>query len=206
MFNYSSIIQQLYQYIGEQNQKIELLKREVRTIKNQLQDMKKHPVMNVEKLEYRFDQLKVDTLEGTLNIGMNPANTAEMADLDLPFSNTSPLPPLEYAQLLINTHAAIHEYINKELPDWIAHQETLQGRKLGPSVYSVIKTDLAKQLPERIQFYIQQLAHQHKDLSLIQQEALEKTKLDIQQAVARFFTAMPDTKGGTSNEPPSRQS
>jgi spore germination protein PC len=206
MYNYSSIFHQLYQYIGEQHQTIEVLKREIQSIKDQLQEMKKQPVMNVEKMEYRFDQLKVDTLEGTLNIGMNPADTAEMADMDLPLSDPSALPPLEYAQLLLNTHAAMNEYINNELPEWIHHQEALQKRKLEPSVYSVIRTDLAKQLPERIQFYIQQLAQRHKDSSLIQQEVLEKTKFDIQQAVARFFTAMPDTKGGTYNEPPSHQS
>jgi spore germination protein PC len=206
MYNYSSIFHQLYQYIGEQHQKIEVLKREIQSIKDQLQDMKKKPVMNVEKMEYRFDQLKVDTLEGTLNIGMNPADTAEMADMALPFSDQSALPPIEYAQLLLNTYAAMNEYINNELPDWLRHQEVLQKRKVEPSVYSVIKTDLAKQLPERIQFYIQQLAHRHKDSSLIQQEVLEKTKLDIQQAIVRFLTSMPDQKGGTFNEPPSQQS
>ncbi len=31
----------------------------------------------MEKIEYKFDQLKVESLDGTLNIGLNPSNLKE---------------------------------------------------------------------------------------------------------------------------------
>ena len=35
-------------------------------------------------MEYKFDQLKVETLEGTLNIGLNPSDLQGIEDFSVP--------------------------------------------------------------------------------------------------------------------------
>ena len=35
-------------------------------------------------MEYKFDQLKVETLEGTLNIGLNPSDLQAIEDFSVP--------------------------------------------------------------------------------------------------------------------------
>ena len=39
------------------------------------------------ELEYKFDQLKVETLEGTLNIGLNPSDLQGIEDFSIPSKN-----------------------------------------------------------------------------------------------------------------------
>ena len=37
-----------------------------------MNSLKEAPSTKIDRIEYKFDQLKIETLEGTLNIGLNP--------------------------------------------------------------------------------------------------------------------------------------
>ena len=43
-------------------------------MEQKITELQSRPSVHVEKLEYKFDQLKVEKLEGTLNIGLNPTD------------------------------------------------------------------------------------------------------------------------------------
>ena len=59
-------------YIYQQDKVLRDLQKKIQTIEETVSDLKKRPSVKVERMEYKFDQLKVETLEGTLNIGLNP--------------------------------------------------------------------------------------------------------------------------------------
>src|SRR5690606_9664981 len=42
-------------------------------LQTELTELKEQKGVHIGRLEYKFDQLKVETLEGTLNIGLTPA-------------------------------------------------------------------------------------------------------------------------------------
>ena len=49
-------------------------------VENRLQQAENQPTYTIEKLEYNFDQLKVEQLDGTLNIGMTAPSEAQMQE------------------------------------------------------------------------------------------------------------------------------
>lgn len=51
--------------------------KKVNDLSQELTTMRDTPKINVEKIEYKFDQLKVESLDGTLNIGLNPNSLKE---------------------------------------------------------------------------------------------------------------------------------
>ncbi len=66
-----------------------------------------------ETIEYNFEQLKIETLEGTLNIGLTPHEDLPFEQLDLPTETSEEtLTPMEqqvYNQLI--------PFIRKDLPE-----------------------------------------------------------------------------------------
>lgn len=63
---------QLHRYILWQTNKIRTLERRLSVLEARLQELESQPRTTIERIEYKFDQLKVETLEGTLNIGLAP--------------------------------------------------------------------------------------------------------------------------------------
>ena len=76
-------IQQLYDYMKRQHQEIAQLQTSMAQLSEEIKKLKEKPSITVERLEYKFDQLKVETLEGTLNIGLNPSDLNNIDDLSV---------------------------------------------------------------------------------------------------------------------------
>ncbi|MFK4998183.1 spore germination protein GerPC [Bacillus sp. N9] len=85
-------IQQLYDYMNQQQNEILKLRKELNRLENEVNKLKEKPGITVERLEYKFDQLKVETLEGTLNIGLNPADLKQIEDVAIPTPSQPPPP------------------------------------------------------------------------------------------------------------------
>ena len=76
----------------KQDQKIRSLQQKMISMEQKITELQNRPPVHVEKMEYKFDQLKVETLEGTLNIGLNPTDLQGIEDFSVPSKNgaTSP--------------------------------------------------------------------------------------------------------------------
>jgi len=89
------------QRVQEQQQTIERLEQELQRIKQQLAKQEQaSPIYHVEKIEYRFDQLKVETLEGSLQIGLSTSNPEQLPmmieDFMMQQQNGNSPPPFPY--------------------------------------------------------------------------------------------------------------
>lgn len=62
---------EVMQKLKSQQERIEMLECTVDDLCNQLKRLEAKPAYTVENIQYHFDQLKVEKLEGTLNIGMS---------------------------------------------------------------------------------------------------------------------------------------
>lgn len=164
--------------------------------------LNKTPSITVEKLEYKFDQLKVETLEGTLNIGLNPADLKQIEDLAVPPS--SPPAPIksdaEFNELLANR---LNQYIEGDLKQIIYEVEEQTGAKLSPQHLSMIQEDLRKQLPARTEHYIQFFTKQS-GKKLPEENLLDKLyqtmTMDMNQAVRTFISQSNSNKKGIDND------
>lgn len=205
MNNYYMTPQQLYQYIEMLNSKIVALENKVNDLSQELESLRDTPKINVEKIEYKFDQLKVESLDGTLNIGLNPNNLKEtIEDLAVqPNVDVKSIKDLEPYKERISS--AIKDYIDSELPGLIQDNEMQFQRSLDPSYYEMIQQDLFNQMPQRIEFYLQNIPYieSKQQEGEWEQKIISKIKKDIQTALFAFMSQIPDHMEGMNNhEPP----
>ncbi|MCM3747266.1 hypothetical protein M3223_07850 [Paenibacillus pasadenensis] len=66
---------------SEQQQYNVQLAAYVRQLAAQLQELESKPSYTIERIEYNFDQLKVEQLDGTLNIGMTAPSESQLQEL-----------------------------------------------------------------------------------------------------------------------------
>jgi spore germination protein PC len=207
MNNYYSSYQQMYQYISSLNQRIINLEETIGNLQRELKSLKDRPSINVENIEYKFDQLKVETLEGTLNIGLNPNDLGDIEDFAV---NTGSMKaPVEIKKETRNGLLQhVENYIDQELGTIIQDNENHLNHSLDPSYYELIKKDITNQIPSRIDFYLQTIpqVENREDGSSWEEKIFEKVKSDIHKAIFTFMSQMPENmKGTNSNEPSSDQ-
>lgn len=73
--------QQVSAYIEMQKQRIDKLEQTVTKLQTDLNALKNQKGIHIDKIEYKFDQLKVEKLDGTLTIGINPSLLDNIDDL-----------------------------------------------------------------------------------------------------------------------------
>jgi spore germination protein PC len=193
-------INQLYDYIRYQENKIAKFEKLIENLSSEIQTLKEKPPINVEKIEYKFDQLKIERLDGTLNIGLNPSDLGNIEDLGIPAAQASSAPPFLTAPAFKSTATSrIHQYINEQLECIIHDTENQLGIKLTHEYHDFIYHDLVGQIPQRVDHYINMLSGQN--LSNMTEEQIsnqifEQMKGDIQQAVFMFLSKLPKTMNG----------
>lgn len=205
--------QQIYQHIAEQNKRIQNLETVIQELQQEVSSLKEKPSINVEKIEYKFDQLKVETLEGTLNIGLNPSDLEKIEDLAVDTNPPTPVPPVKQIDMegIEKTlMPQVNEYIDKEVPGIISDNELQLGISLDESYHALIKEDIKKQIPQRIQFYVQSMPRQQgvqQDDASWENKIVAKVKSDINSAIYSFMANIPENlKGAGNNESPRNQS
>jgi spore germination protein PC len=72
--------QQLSAYIEMQKQRIDKLEQTVTKLQSDLDALKDQKRFHIDKIEYNFDQLKVEKLDGTLTIGISPSSLDNVDD------------------------------------------------------------------------------------------------------------------------------
>lgn len=67
-----SYFQQLHAYLQWQTQKLQQLEASIGLLQQEIDALKQQRTVRVDKIEYKFDQLKIERLDGTLHIGISP--------------------------------------------------------------------------------------------------------------------------------------
>ncbi|NOU66479.1 hypothetical protein GC096_20775 [Paenibacillus sp. LMG 31461] len=75
--------QQITACLDMQKQRIDKLEQTVNTLQADLKAMKDEKRIHIDKIEYNFDQLKVEKLDGTLTIGISPSAIDQIEDLSV---------------------------------------------------------------------------------------------------------------------------
>ncbi|RLQ97242.1 spore germination protein GerPC [Falsibacillus albus] len=195
-------INQLYHYISKQTNKIKDLEDTISSIQMEIEQLKSKPSVNVERLEYKFDQLKVETLEGTLNIGLNPTDLKNIEDFAVdqqPANSESVVTPFPQG-MRDNIEAAANQYVDKEIANLIQDNEEQLETHIDPQYHELIKNDIKRQLPQRISYYINVHSHpsarQQNPVEQLEEVIGQKIRADIQQAVYTFIAQLPNELKG----------
>lgn len=201
-YELAQYLQQLHSYVSKQNQKIKKLELMVEKLENTVNDIKQKPNTNIERIEYKFDQLKIETLEGTLNIGLNPSDTGSIDDFSVSNDKMQVPPFNQFNQGIVDeVRGELIVYLEDECIDVLNKLEVNHGFKLDDSYRNFVIDDIYKQLDSRIEFYLNQQMQNptfaRSDNKTIKRTVVTNLKKDIENAIDAFISNLPDNmKGG----------
>ncbi|KQU16998.1 spore germination protein GerPC [Peribacillus sp. FSL K6-1552] len=191
---------QMQRFLEAQDKRIMKLEHELKRLTDELGELKKKPPIHVDKIEYKFDQLKVESLDGTLNIGLNPNDLNKIDEFAV---NNQAVPPAPY--LFPGREIVAQEIYNEILSDlenMISDTEGQLKISLEPAYHDFMRQDVERQLHQRINMYFDNLtfperAPQQRDN--VKEKIREKVKSDIQAALIQFITNSQAETGGNPN-------
>jgi spore germination protein PC len=139
----------LSKYMKSQEKKITRLEHLILELEDELNEMKKNKVPSIEKVEYKFDQLKIETLEGTLNIGLTPngENTLEDFQVQNKEINISQQHSKEMKER-IQHH--LFQFIDEEGMKQLIDLERTYNQTFDEKYRGMIIEDIRNQIPQRI--------------------------------------------------------
>lgn len=194
-------------FIEAQERRISQLEQKVKQLEKQTKELQSRPPINVDRIEYKFDQLKVESLDGTLNIGLNPADMQGIEDFAVNNQGIkTPFQPKVQFQRSMEIEDEIYKYLETELPNVIQETAAPMNINVDENYLTFIKEDITKQLPSRIDYYLkqqQQAAGQNMNDGRTDngnEQILDKLKSEIKNGVHIFLSNLPDNTKGMKNE------
>lgn len=186
------------QFTPQLKQKLRELEDQVEALQKQLNDTLKTPEVHY---HYSFDQLKIERLEGTLNIGMPSQSDASSLDdftvedqsIHAPSASGGPLPATPLNRIIENELIQYTEQIltaRKQSDEWVMMPHDME---------QLIINDIKQQLPERIAYYMKRAANGAMSEEDAKATALQACKKDIDKAL-KLFLSKQMNKGADINE------
>ena len=190
-------LQQLYSTIQSQQQQLQQLQEAVQRLTAELEGFKRNPPQSIGKIEYKFDQLKVENLNGTLNIGLNPFNSSGQAieDFDVDTETLKVNPEIQvnpdfYQDIL----QQVARYLNEDAYSRIIEMETEQRTALDDTYRQMMIDDIQKQMEHRLPYYLSQV-EQYPEITsnpqYMKEIIVQNMKKDIDQAFLAFIQHIP---------------
>lgn len=181
---------QLQEYIKNQDKRIYRLETLIREQKKEIDEIKARPPIQVDRIEYKFDQLKVESLEGTLNIGLNPTDLQDIGDFAVENKgiSTPPINPKRTSPEQKDLETRILEYMETEMPEKFKETTRNLGKPLDENYIEFVKNDIRKQLPGRMNYYLTQ-SNYYTLSEEAQKDTLEKIFLQIREDIDNSILA-----------------
>ncbi|MEH7014429.1 spore germination protein GerPC [Neobacillus niacini] len=202
--DYSQLLQWVQLTLQAQENRICTLEHTIQKLQEEMKQLKDKPSIRVDKIEYKFDQLKVETLEGTLNIGLNPSDLANIEDFAVENQSlNTPIHPKAQMQRSMKIEESIYQYLETELPALFKETQNQLNVRLDDSYLAFIKQDIMKQLPARIDYHIQNTAANKRDGEHSTEESIiDLLKQEIRKGILIFINHLPENVKGmnTQNE------
>lgn len=194
-------LRQLYQYFQHHEAKLAKMEKTLASLMEEIKQLKARPPVRVDRIEYAFDQLKIETLDGTLNIGINPSDLSSIEDAAIPQTQGIPHANNEHhAALKQALTEKLMEYLEKELPTTITDNERQFKVRLNQEYHNFIKNDLKNQLPQRIDYYINQINPTGPVEGEWFDKLLGQIKADMAHAVQVFISHLPPQMNGGASD------
>ncbi|WP_223700746.1 spore germination protein GerPC [Sutcliffiella deserti] len=190
----------LNEIVDKQAKQITALEEMIKQMQQEIIQMKEKPSMNIEKIEYKFDQLKVETLEGTLNIGLTPGpgTQGDIEDFVVTKNNLEVPVPKRNQQLSKEIETELRDHLTKNGHNTIKEIAQRNNRSIEEHYYDFMIQDVSKQLPKRIeqtlnQFTTEAIQHGYSD-EKIKEITVMKLQEDMKNAFTAFIQTLPNSK------------
>jgi spore germination protein PC len=196
----NQIWQSMQTYMVKQDKKIQQLQQKIYSLEQRIIELQNRPPVHIEKMEYKFDQLKVETLEGTLNIGLNPADLQNIEDFSVP-SKKGPPAIKERMVLFTEIENSIHDYLDKNLLSIMKEAGEQLQFQADEAYQDFISQDIKKQLTNRIEYYLNQPQKFPESAAQEQKDwIIEQLIKEIHHGVLTFLQNLPENMKGMKTE------
>ncbi|WP_017754545.1 spore germination protein GerPC [Calidifontibacillus oryziterrae] len=177
------------------------LRMQILSLQKQINEVNEKPTTTIEKIEYKFDQLKIETLEGTLNIGLAPngmtdPETFENFAIDQPSPSIMPILQ-NHPELYPAIRNDLDQFMKEQCPSIIDELADKHQLRLDGSQQTFIIQDIERQLDGRIKHYLSKFIHQEKRMDYLEElkiQVVGAVQKDIEKAIEAFINHLP--KGG----------
>jgi spore germination protein PC len=159
----------LSKYMKFQEKKITRLENLILELEDDLNEMKNNKTPSIEKVEYKFDQLKIETLEGTLNIGLTPNGESMLEDFQVQNKEIS-ISQQHSKEMKERIQHHLFQFIDEEGMKHLLELERTYNENFDEKYRGMIIDDIRKQVPQRINENIKKITQ--KDPTL-EKEQLE---------------------------------
>lgn len=177
--------QQLNGYLQWQTQKLQELETKVGQLQQEIDELKKQRTVNVEKIEYKFDQLKIEKLDGTLHIGISPEIGKSIDDFTVNGSDVQTT--MVQTDERTRIRSEIDRFLEEEGRTSIKQWELNHRIELGDGYADFMIEDIKGQMDKRIDHYLRSI----KDDSISGKQkadiVVDKIKTDIQTAIEQHM-------------------
>lgn len=195
-YNWHDNTAQLQSIIYSQNEKLLYLEDQIQQLQKQVQKLQQANTNKIDKVEYKFDQLKVERLEGTLNIGLSPYGGAgTIEDFAVNQRELSVSTNEEQQHPMIDSvKTQIHDYLNNDCQNVLKSLEQKYNYNLEDPYRTFIIDDVRKQIDQRIHYYINQINVRNmpkEQLQNVENQMINKVKVDINNSFEEFLKHLP---------------
>lgn len=193
MYQYNSYLQ----HIQWQNNKIMQLEKIIQTLQQEIEAIKNQQTTKIEKIEYKFDQLKVERLEGTLNIGLNPTNPNQIDNFDVAQNgmNINGVQQELKEQLRTQISEELHQFLNEECVELIQKVEKQFNYRLDEPHRRHIIGDIRKQIDSRVHYYVNGIqVIENESLNDHKQAIIQNVKQDVENSISHFLNHLPNER------------
>ncbi|MDF2716575.1 MAG: spore germination protein GerPC [Paenibacillus sp.] len=177
--------QQLNAYLQWQMQKLQELESKVGQLQQEIDELKKQRTVNVEKIEYKFDQLKIEKLDGTLHIGISPDIGKSIDDFTVNGSDVQTTTVQTDERSLIRSQ--IDRFLDEDGRTSIQQLEQNHRIMLGEGYADFMIEDIKRQMDMRIDHYMQSVKDDPMSGKTKADIIVDKIKTDIKTAIEQHM-------------------
>jgi len=180
-------------YLSEQ---LNELAGRVSRLEEELRSLQNRSSTHIDKIEYSFEQLKVETLAGTLVIGMAGGldgsveeftlGSETKQDLQLGAVGPQGLQTLS-SDLFVRARQGVRDYLGVEIDGDLELAAGECGQEVDEELKRAIKEDLGRQSDGRIAAYLKQLQTKEGYDPELEKQIVEKVKADIRAGLKVYF-------------------
>lgn len=189
-------VKKLHLYVQHQSKKISKLEKMAMDLQQEVAALKDRPPVQIGNIEYKFDQLKVETLEGTLNIGLNPSELDGIDDFSVDQKAVNvPTPGKQLFKRTIEIETALYKYLETDLEGIYRDAQAKLGINVDDSYFTFIKEDIRKQLSGRVAAHLKERSSGENGTVIspeMNNQVIDLLKQEIQNGVFLFLKNLPD--------------
>lgn len=193
-------VQQVFNTLRVQSDKIQQLEKQLQDIQSEVDDLKNNKATSIGPINYHFEQLKIEKLEGTLNIGITPS---EGNNLDEAMVNGQTISSQQGRAIAGSEriHSEVTRYLKEEVPNHFKQLEKERNLSIDERYIQMVTQDLENQMEGRIKEYLKQLTTEE-DAQLNEEQVsliTQQVQRDIDSAIKQYIE-LNITEGRESNE------